>query len=34
LYRDDEHLSVAGALTLTGRFLALIRADARPRAPS
>jgi hypothetical protein len=29
VYRDTSHLSVAGALTLTDRFAALIRADAR-----
>jgi hypothetical protein len=30
LYRDGDHLSVAGALTLTGRFYDLLVARARP----
>ncbi len=30
LYKDGRHLSVAGALTLTDRFRAAIRAHARP----
>jgi hypothetical protein len=29
LYRDDEHLSVQGALTLTGRFTRIVAANAR-----
>jgi peptidoglycan/LPS O-acetylase OafA/YrhL len=31
LYRDGDHLSVAGALSLTDRFYEAIRAVARPR---
>jgi hypothetical protein len=31
LYRDGEHLSVQGALTLTDRFARAIRSRARPR---
>jgi hypothetical protein len=29
LYREDEHISVPGAITLTGRFQKLIAANAR-----
>jgi peptidoglycan/LPS O-acetylase OafA/YrhL len=32
LYRDSDHLSVVGALSLTDRFYQAIRADARPGA--
>ena len=31
MYRDNTHLSVEGALALTGRFYAAITAHARPR---
>jgi peptidoglycan/LPS O-acetylase OafA/YrhL len=34
LYRDDEHLSVQGALTLTDRFAQAIRSQARPSTRS
>jgi hypothetical protein len=32
MYRDSTHLSVDGALTLTGRFYAAIAAHAQPRS--